>query len=119
MSETNDQPLVLEGEVEDAVLYEELARAHAEEAAASRALTEDLQYMETHASSPPAPTGGGHPYGVAYYFTVLENGVEHTYVRELALPHDAVVECVGNTLIIRHDGVSDTFRIGRVRPLEA
>jgi hypothetical protein len=107
MSETNGSPpLVLEGEVEDAVLYEELARAHAEEAAAA-------------AASPPAPTGGGHPYGVAYYFTVLENGVEHTYVRELALPHDAVVECVGNTLIIRHDGVSDTFRIGRVRPLEA
>lgn len=69
--------------------------------------------------APPAPTGG-HPYWVAYYFTI-NTGTEEapiytTVSREVLVPGDAVAECRGNTVVIHHEGVADTFRIGRVRP---
>jgi hypothetical protein len=81
------------------------AFADANEAAASQAA--------------PAPSGGRAPYAVAYYFTVKVGDAEVTKVREIAIPGDATVTCEGNTLVITHEGVADTFRIGRVRPLEA
>ena len=85
---------------------EELARDNAEEAA------------DAAAEAAPAPTGGKSMYAASYYFTIKENGVEVTLVRDVILPGDAIVVCQGNTLVISHEGVADTFRIGRVRPVE-
>lgn len=67
--------------------------------------------------APPAPMGG-RPVWAAYYFTVVDptSGAEITVSREVMIPADAIVECRGNALIIHHEGVADTFRIGRVRP---
>lgn len=67
--------------------------------------------------APPAPMGG-RPMWAAYYFTIHDpdSGADITVSREVMIPGDAIVECRGNALIIHHEGVADTFRIGRVRP---
>jgi hypothetical protein len=68
------------------------------------------------------PTGGG-LVGVDYYFTVnvgtADEPIYQTCVRRVVISRDAVVTCKGNTLVIEHPGVADTFRIGRVMPVDA
>jgi hypothetical protein len=81
----------------------------------------DTEPREIYAS--PAPPTGGGLYAVDYYFTVNANTpdepVYQTCVRRVVLPRDSVATCKGNTLVIEHIGVADTFRIGRVTPVDA
>jgi len=71
----------------------------------------------------PAPPTGGGLTAADYYFTVnvgsADEPIYQTMVRRVVVSRDAVVTCKGNTLIIEHPGVADTFRIGRVLPVEA
>lgn len=107
------------------MISEVVPDAAEEEREEIRRLREEIEKEEAANASPqpqvaPAPTGGRPPIIAAYYFTVNQGTEEDpiyvTMVREVTVPGDAIVECHGNTLVIHHPGIQDTFRIGRVRP---